>query len=100
VNLSVIESGRRPEGITLPPNDPPPSKRQQIIDDIVAAVRAGELVPGDAIPSTSALMAEYDVSITPVREAVNHLKTRELLVGAVGRAVFVADPLPNWIMTD
>lgn len=94
---SVIESGRGPEGITVPTPQPPPSKRQQIIDAIVASVRAGELAPGDAIPSTSALMARYDVSITPVREAVNELKTRELLVGATGRAVFVADPLPGWI---
>jgi GntR family transcriptional regulator len=93
---SVIKSGRRPEGITMPV-EPPPSKRQQIIDAIVAAVRSGELVPGDAIPSTAALMAQHEVSITPVREAVNYLKTRELLVGATGRAVYVANPLPDWI---
>jgi DNA-binding FadR family transcriptional regulator len=95
MTLSVIKSGRGPEGITVP--TPPPSKRQQIIDAIVASVRAGELAPGDAIPSTSQLMARFDVSITPVREAVNYLKSRELLVGATGRAVFVADPLPEWI---
>jgi DNA-binding GntR family transcriptional regulator len=97
MTLSVIESGRGPEGITVSSPIPPPGKRQQITDDIIAAVRAGELKPGDRILSTSQLMAKYVVSITPVRAAVDDLKARKLLVGAKGRAVFVADPLPEWI---
>jgi GntR family transcriptional regulator len=95
---TVIELGRGPEGITVP-NTPslPPSKRQQIIDDIIENVRTGRLKPGEAIPSASQLMEKYVVSITPVRQAIDHLKTRELLVGAAGRAVYVASPLPEWI---
>lgn len=82
------------------PNSPtlPPSKRQQIIDDIIEDVRTGKLKPGDPILSASQLMDKYaPISITPVRQAIADLKARELLVGAAGRAVFVAAELPPWM---
>ncbi len=95
---TVIELGRGPEGITVPNSATPPSKRQQIIDAIVEDVRSGRLKPGDPILSAKQLMERYaPISITPVRQAIDHLKTRELLVGAAGRAVYVANPLPSWI---
>lgn len=93
----VIELGRGPEGITVS-SDVPASLRQKIIDDLVNTVRKGELAPGAPIPSAARLMATYDCSITPVRAAIENLKTRELLVGAAGRAVFVANPLPPWML--
>lgn len=97
---TVIELGRGPEGITVPnTRNVPPSKRQQIIDDIIEMVRSGQLAPGDPIPSAAQLIRQYaPISITPVRQAIDHLKTRELLVGAVGRAVYVAKPLPQWMV--
>lgn len=94
---SVIELGRGPEGITVS-SDVPASLRQKIIDDLVEAVRNGDLEPGAPIPSAAKLMATYKCSITPVRAAIEHLKTRELLVGAAGRAVFVVKPLPAWML--
>jgi DNA-binding GntR family transcriptional regulator len=97
MGLNVIESGRGPEGITMS-SPVPASLRQKIIDDLIEAVRSGELGPGDPIPSAAKLMARYDCSITPVRAAIEHLKTRELLAGAAGRAVFVARPLPAWML--
>jgi DNA-binding GntR family transcriptional regulator len=96
---SVIELGRGPEGITVPNSATPPSKRQQIIDDIIDDVRSGRLRPGEPIPSASQLMEKYaPISITPVRQAIADLKARDLLVGAAGRAVFVAKPLPKWMV--
>lgn len=94
---NVIESGRGPEGITMS-SAIPASKRQQIMDDLIEAVRSGELPPNSPIPSAAQLMARYDCSITPVRQAIDNLKARGLLVGAAGRAVFVADPLPAWML--
>ena len=90
----MIELGRGPEGITVPI---PPTKREQIIDGLIELVRSGQLAPGDAIPSAAKLMEQYVCSISPVRDAIRELKWRGLLVGAVGRAVYVNDPLPDWI---
>jgi GntR family transcriptional regulator len=92
---TVIESGRGPEGKTVPI---PLSISERIAEELTELVRSGQLRPGDAIPSTAALMAQYGCSVSPVRDAIRRLKTRELLVGAPGRAVYVADPLPRWIM--
>lgn len=92
---TVIKSGRGPEGISVPI---PRSISERIADELTEQVRSGQLRPGDAIPSTAALMEQYQCSVSPVRDAIRGLKTRGLLVGAPGRAVYVADPLPGWIM--
>lgn len=94
MGLDVIKSGRGPEGITVPI---PPSISERIAEDLIEQVRSGQLRPRDRIPSTAQLMAQYECSVSPVRDAVRDLKSRGLLVGAQGRAVFVADPLPDWI---
>lgn len=67
------------------------SKTQQIIDVLAAQIAAGTLKPGDRIPSASELREQFGVSSTPVREAINHLKARGLLVGEAGVGVFVAE---------
>lgn len=72
----------------------PSSKRQQIVDDIVADVRAGRLKPGEALPTARELRERYNCSITPVREAMNELKATGWAVGAPGIRVFVADNPP------
>jgi GntR family transcriptional regulator len=86
--VSVIQSWRGPEGITMPA---PQSKTQQIIDAIVADIASGRLKPGDRIASAAELRERFGTSITPVREAVNNLKARGVLTGAPGIGVFVAD---------
>lgn len=89
----MIESGRGPEGITVPPA----TKREQIVADLIDLVRSGELLPGARIPSAAQLMKQYDCSISPVRDAIRELKVRGLLTGTPGLAVWVVDPLPDWI---
>lgn len=70
------------------PIDPP------YVDNIIATIRsriaAGDLRPGDALPSTTALAAEYEVSRNTVRDAINRLKATGELVGHQGLAVRVA----------
>jgi DNA-binding GntR family transcriptional regulator len=41
------------------------------------------------------LRAQFDCSITPVREAVNWLKAVGYVTGVPGVRVFVADPQPG-----
>jgi GntR family transcriptional regulator len=92
---SVIESGRLPEGITV---SIPMSKAERITAGLIEMVRSGDLVPGDAIPSTTQLMALYDCSAQPVRVAVGELTIRGLVRGVAGRRVYVVDPLPQWML--
>jgi DNA-binding FadR family transcriptional regulator len=84
----VIKSGRQPEGITMSSSR---SKTHQIIAAIEARILSGELKPGDRIPSARELREQFDASATPVRDAVNHLKARGVVVGEPGVGVFVAD---------
>lgn len=73
----------------------PTSKTQKIISDLEAKIAAGELLPGDQIPSSAELRAQYSVSITVVRNAVNWLKATGVLQGVPGVGVFVAEPPPK-----
>jgi len=82
----VIESGRQPEGITMPNSR---SKTQQIVAWLEAEIAAGRLKPGDQIPSARELREQFVVSGTPVRDAINNLKARGLLEGESGVGVFV-----------
>ncbi|MDW5326346.1 winged helix-turn-helix domain-containing protein [Plantactinospora sp. KLBMP9567] len=67
------------------------SKTQKIIDDITRKIASGELNPGDQIPSAAELRAQYGVSITVVRGAVNWLKAKGLVEGHPGLGVFVVE---------
>ncbi|MEQ4301166.1 winged helix-turn-helix domain-containing protein [Plantactinospora sp. B6F1] len=67
----------------------PTSKTQKIINDITVQIESGKLAPGDRLPSTAELRAQYGVSITVVRGAVNWLKAKGLVEGHPGLGVFV-----------
>jgi DNA-binding GntR family transcriptional regulator len=91
ISLGVIESDRQPEGITMSNSR---SKTNQIIAMIEGEIVAGRLKPGDRIPSARELREQYEVSGTPVRDAINNLKARGFLVGESGVGVFVAERPP------
>jgi DNA-binding GntR family transcriptional regulator len=75
---------------------PATSKTQRVIDDLRQQIESGRLKPGDQLPSATALRAQYGVSITVVRSAVNWLKAVGLVEGVPGVGVFVAErPLPE-----
>lgn len=67
----------------------PKSLSQRIADDLHEKIETGELQPGDKIPSASELIAQYGCSITPVRRAIDQLKTLGLVEGHSGMGVFV-----------
>ncbi len=67
------------------------SKTQWIIDDIGGQIESGRLKPGDQLPSTAELRAQYGVSITVVRNAVQWLKAKGLVEGLSGVGVFVVE---------
>jgi DNA-binding GntR family transcriptional regulator len=69
----------------------PRSKSQRIADELREQIESGTLHPGDKIPSANELMVTYGCSITPVRRAVDQLKTLGLVVGHAGMGVYVVD---------
>jgi GntR family transcriptional regulator len=86
VGPAVIKYRCGPGSLTLST-----SKTQKIIDDLTNKIESGELAPGDRLPSTAELRAQYGVSITVVRGAVNWLKATGVVKGVPGVGVFVAE---------
>jgi DNA-binding GntR family transcriptional regulator len=64
---------------------------QRIANEIRAKISAGELKPGDRLPSISQLQKQYAVSAQPVKSALLVLQTEGLVEGHQGRGVFVVD---------
>jgi DNA-binding GntR family transcriptional regulator len=65
----------------------------EVFDHILAAVLAGELVPGQRI-SDAALAEQYGVSRTPVREALQRLREIGIVEASAGRFTRVAEVTP------
>ena len=63
----------------------------QLQEALRGRISRRELQPGDQLPSATELMAEFGVSSTVVRSAINALKAEHLVVGQQGRGVFVAE---------
>lgn len=75
-------------GIMVDPLSPTPYYRQ-IADAIAAQIEAGELEPGDPIPSELRLQQEHGVARGTARHAVAELVERGLVVTIPQRGSFV-----------
>jgi len=64
----------------------------QIIDALTARIEAGELSPGDKVPSERDLSKQLQVSRMTVRHALNAMYVRGLLTRQQGRGTFIAEP--------
>jgi len=67
---------------------------RQIAEHLRGAIRAGELAPGDRLPSETELMAHYGVARMTVRQALAELKSEGIAVAEHGRGVFVQSRPP------
>jgi len=63
----------------------------QVAEVLRQKIRSGEIAPGDQLPSYSALMREYDVSITVARSAVAELRAEGLVTTHQGKGAFVLE---------
>ncbi len=72
----------------LNPDDSRPAYLQ-IADAIRESIRAGELGPGDQIPSTAELMSSFDVANMTVQNALRVLRDDELVYSRQGKGSFV-----------
>ncbi|MDB5932350.1 MAG: transcriptional regulator, GntR family [Polaromonas sp.] len=61
----------------------------QVADVLAAEIRAGRLAVGDKLPTEAALVEQFQVSRTVVREAVSRLKSLGLVDSRQGSGVYV-----------
>ena len=67
----------------------------EIADTITAQIRAGKLKPGALLPSTTQLAEQYDVSTATAYRAMRLLHQRGLVLGRIGKGVYVAKNPPR-----
>lgn len=65
---------------------------ERIADDLRRAIRAGELKPGDRLPSEERLKEKYGRSLPTLREALRTLRDEGLIEKQHGRGNFVRKP--------
>ena len=79
-----------------PPPEVAPIRRRKLCDEVVdrlmARIRAGELAPGDPLPSERALMDAYGVGRPSVREALQALEHAGIVEISHGERARVAVP--------
>jgi DNA-binding GntR family transcriptional regulator len=74
-------------------------KYLQIKQDIINAIKSGELQPGDKIDSESVVKKKYSVSTITVRKAFNDLINENYLIGVQGLGTFVTKKQMNRKLT-
>lgn len=66
------------------------SLTEQVSGALQAQIRAGEMAPGDRLPTESQLAESFGVSRTVVREAIARLRSDGLIESRQGAGMFVA----------
>lgn len=69
-------------------------RQQQIASNLRAEILAGDLRPGERVPSTDALVRQYGVTNQTVQRALSILKAEGFVRGEKGRGVFVTGHQP------
>ncbi|MEU4823115.1 GntR family transcriptional regulator [Actinomadura sp. NPDC023710] len=70
--------------------DGPVPKYRQLAEILRARIEAGELAPGDPIPSETALEAEFDLARGTIRKAIAALREEGVIVTTRGKGSYVA----------
>lgn len=73
-----------------------PNLASGLVDSLVGQIEAGDLAPGQRLPTEQAIMEATGVSRTVVREALASLRARGLIMTRQGLGTFVnQNPLPK-----
>jgi len=76
---------------TTPPDERLP-RYQQLRDDLIRRLAAGEWAPGEAIPTEAELSTAYEVSTGTLRKAIDLLVAEGVVVRSQGKGTFVRRP--------
>ena len=63
---------------------------EEIADDLIARIEAGEFQPGDRLPSRRELTAHYEVTEPVIDRAMQVLRNKGLTRTIVGKGVYVS----------
>lgn len=74
-----------------------PSQSQRVVAGVTERIRHGELRPGERVPTEPALMQEFGVSRSVVREAVSRLQASGLVHTRQGVGSFVLAAMPKGV---
>ncbi|ELY6156474.1 GntR family transcriptional regulator, partial [Cronobacter sakazakii] len=66
-------------------------KYRQIADTLREQISAGMLKPGDALPTESALQAQFGVSRVTVRQALKQLISEQIVESVQGSGTYVKE---------
>lgn len=91
VDMAVVTLGCDPGSLTMASTAP---LYEQLAEEIRTKIRAGELKPGDRLPSTSALK-EAGWKQGVIVSAMRTLRIEGWTRGQPGQAVYVADRPPS-----
>ncbi|OJY79659.1 MAG: phosphonate metabolism transcriptional regulator PhnF [Rhizobium sp. 60-20] len=61
------------------------------MDDLLKDIRDGALLPGQKLPTETALAARFEVNVNTVRRALSHLQEKGIVRGERGSGTFVKD---------
>lgn len=84
-----------PGHAAAPASDRAPSLSQRVVDGVTERIVSGALGPGQRVPPEPALMREFGVSRSVVREAVSRLQANGLVRTRHGVGSFVLAPAPS-----
>lgn len=73
---------------------------EQIMEQMKAAILAGELLEGSALPSVRGLSKELKISALTVKKAYDNLEQQGFTVTVHGKGTFVADINPELIQEE
>lgn len=76
----------------LAPRRRPRTLAQEVVERVSERIRSGRLQAGDKLPTEAAIMGEFDVSRTVVREAISKLQAAGLVETRHGIGTFVLGP--------
>lgn len=98
-NLSTDATATIPDGVVTGAAVRPRRRSRSLSHDLVEAftakIQSQQLKPGDRLPTESAMMQEYGVSRTVVREAISRLQAAGLVDTQHGVGTFVQDQRPD-----
>jgi DNA-binding FadR family transcriptional regulator len=76
----------------LPARRRPRSLAQELVESLTGRIRAGEIRPGDKLPTESEIMRAFGVSRTVVREALSRLQASGLVETHHGVGTYALKP--------
>src|SRR5690242_2436419 len=70
------------------------SRHQQIAADLRAEIMAGDLAPGEQLPSTQNLVHRFSAANATIQRALAALKREGFIYSLVGKGVYVRERRP------